>query len=344
MFNKPLRAALISSAFVFSATSFSSGMPSIDAPNLGAALLENLRVMFENEEYRSMFMDKLDFNAMLEEMNTDNENNAWANVIVRSGAAKQGVQNLELARKTEPGVMVCEIDAALIKEDCFAQDSQRDMEDEDLLYITEQEAKKTGSKGVSIQTIMSRIIGNAETARPKQYASSKLENKDMSIPNPLSAQYLIGSVGDTLILSPENLKYTIDYIDLLAPPYVSSYRDKKLLTLNKVYHAKELSKMSKKSFPRRVLQKLLSKRMMDGSNTSELYRMQEIAKYNFSNPNSLETVAAKIALSELDSADAIWRNMAANKAFSSDLALKKFKSSLDQEAMESIMMMYEMNK
>jgi hypothetical protein len=343
MFKKSLGAILISSSIIFSGSSSSSGMPSIDAPNLGANILENIRVLFESEEYRSMFMNKLDFNSMLEEMNTDNENNSWANVIVRGGASKQSVQNLELARKTEPGVMVCEIDAALIKEECFTKDSQRDMEDEDLLYITNEE-KKNGSVGVSIDTIMNRILGNAEIARPKEYVSSEIKNKDMSIPNPLSAQYLIGSVGGTLVLSPENFKYTTDYIDLLAPPYISSYRDKHLINSNKKLITKEISKMSKKAYPRRILQKLLSQRMIDGSNTSELYRMTEIAKYNFSNPNSLETVAAKIALSKLDSPDAIWRNMAVNKAFLSDLALKKFKTSLDQEAMESIIMMYNINK
>lgn len=342
MFKKGLKGCVAALFLATSSISY-SGLPTADLPNLGAQILETLREMLEHTELIGMYDQAMEYQSVLAELGIDGKNNAYSNLIIRQNQQKTDVHNKKILRQSMPAMKSCEVLlSASLNDICISLDKQVEMEDDDLLYDDPIVAKKKRASGKPTKTkvdLMKAIISRAKLSRPKQFEPSNIaENKDNDYNKPfaLNPQYLMSPVGATLTLSAEEEVAIKDYIDLIAPPYVASYRDEHLRRTNDGLLIANMVEKTAKTFPRQILQKLLSKRMAGNSGLSELQSLQIFSEEHFSGPGTMDTVAAKISLSNLASPTVIWRNMAVIKAFRVHMSIEKYKSSLNQEAIDAI--------
>lgn len=343
MLNKGFKAGVLALCIATSSVTY-SGLPNVDAPGLGAQILETLREMFEHAELMEMYEQTMEYQGVLAELGIDGENNAWSNVIIRTNQQKTDVHNKKILTQSVPAFKPCGVLASVVISDiCFSLDEQADLEEKDLIYddkVTSKKKEKEGKPTKKLSDLTKEIIDKAKLARPEQFETPEIaatKTNDYNKPDALNPQYLVSPVGATLTLSPEDEVAVKDYIDLIAPPYVASYRDEQYRKLDDTFLLSNMRDKTLKSFPRQILQKLLSKRMADGSGLSELQRLEIFSGHHFSSgSNVLDTVSAKISLSNLASPTVIWRNLAVIKAFHVHMSLEKFKASLDQEAIESI--------
>lgn len=102
VFKKKLISTAMLSCCMFYTPFASALLPTTDVGNLMEALAGNIQQSASWAQEKSMLMYKMDLSSMLEELSVDNTNNAISNLIIRTGAAKEEVQNLDVMEKSIP--------------------------------------------------------------------------------------------------------------------------------------------------------------------------------------------------------------------------------------------------
>jgi len=98
-------------SFIFvGAMSASNGawaVATADAPNLGAQIHENIQDAIDWGKEKAMMMADMDLKSLLSKFEIDSMYNGFANMISRTGAAMQNIQNLELMEKMAADINIC---------------------------------------------------------------------------------------------------------------------------------------------------------------------------------------------------------------------------------------------
>src|SRR5690554_5267639 len=106
-FKKTAFASLIAlSAGVYSPES--EAITFVDPANLAEKIIGNIMDAGRWAEEKSMMMMGMDMSALLERLSIDNINNGFANLIARSGAAMQEIQNRDLMEQLAFDKDICQ--------------------------------------------------------------------------------------------------------------------------------------------------------------------------------------------------------------------------------------------
>ena len=331
-------------------TSSFAVIPATDYANLGQSIVNNLQDMADSEAWQAIYKSMMDQAASFASMSVDNKNNVWSNVIVRQGAATQEVQNIELVKMSTPAFNSEKTLGLSISVYCNEGSEVASKEADDKSYVSTKEAQALKMEGKNVKTfqdtqneIIDRFNGGEGVCASPSDDSSK-----ETIESAINPRALISESPDNESLSPKAEQAIYDYIDLVAPPYVSSYLDK-----SRSEKADETLKIGNAelevfhSFPRTMLLKLMSKRSITNSRTglSEITTLSEFSDQHYGGGSSSNSnISGKIMLSNLAVPSVVWRNLAVMKAFQVHMAVLKYKSSLDQEAIMAFNLAFETRK
>ncbi len=83
-------------------------IPVTDYANLVENMMGNMDSIYQWSEEKAMKMMEMEADSLMQAMGLDNSNNAMANMIIRTGNAKQEIQNLEIMEQSEPDDDACE--------------------------------------------------------------------------------------------------------------------------------------------------------------------------------------------------------------------------------------------
>lgn len=84
-----------------------AGATVADPINFGAAVHENIQMAVNWGKEKAMTLAEMDLDTVLSMMQMDSMYNGFANLISRTGAALQSIQNLEIAEMLSPDVNIC---------------------------------------------------------------------------------------------------------------------------------------------------------------------------------------------------------------------------------------------
>lgn len=99
--------ALGVSVALLSSSPAQAGVPTLDYSNLVESITSNITEMANWAEEKAKMALEMDMEALMNKLSISNINNAFSNMIARSGAALQNIQNLEMAEMMEVDGDVC---------------------------------------------------------------------------------------------------------------------------------------------------------------------------------------------------------------------------------------------
>ena len=92
---------------LLSSTPAQAGVPTLDYSNLVEAITSNITEMANWAEEKAKMALEMDMEALMSKLSIANMNNAFSNMIARSGAAMQNIQNLEMAEQMAVDGDIC---------------------------------------------------------------------------------------------------------------------------------------------------------------------------------------------------------------------------------------------
>lgn len=103
-----LSLAILASSALFSTQKAEAQIPVTDAASLAQAIQDGITRVMESEIMQQIEQTGLDMMALFSEMEVDNINNAFSNMIARTGKALQDIQNIEQLEKAMPAQDICD--------------------------------------------------------------------------------------------------------------------------------------------------------------------------------------------------------------------------------------------
>jgi hypothetical protein len=103
-----LSLAILASSALFSAQRAEAQIPVTDVASLAQSIQDGITRVMESEIMQQIEQTGLDMMALFSEMEIDNVNNAFSNMIARTGKAMQDIQNTEQLEKSMPAQDVCD--------------------------------------------------------------------------------------------------------------------------------------------------------------------------------------------------------------------------------------------
>jgi hypothetical protein len=103
-----LSLTLLASSSFFSAQKAEAQIPVTDAASLSQAIQDGIARVMESEIMQQIEQTGLDMMALFSELEIDNVNNAFSNMIARTGKAMQDIQNIEQLEKGMPAQDICD--------------------------------------------------------------------------------------------------------------------------------------------------------------------------------------------------------------------------------------------
>ncbi len=103
-----LSLAILASSALFSTQKAEAQIPVTDAASLAQAIQDGITRVMESEIMQQIEQTGLDMMALFSEMEVDSINNAFSNMIARTGKAMQDIQNIEQLEKAMPAQDICD--------------------------------------------------------------------------------------------------------------------------------------------------------------------------------------------------------------------------------------------
>lgn len=312
-------------------------VPMADVANLAENIAGNIQDMQTWAKEKALMMMEMDMEAMMEEMSVDNTNNAMSNMIIRTGAATEEVQNLEVAEMTEPDKDACNtiaVQASLNDALCIAADKVRDKTEETL----EKNADFTAIPSEQIQK-------QKEIASEFVEKCLELQDKTVDEENPMATSMCLrasiltgGSTIDTY--DAQQSEAVSQYIQLITGPIPST---KKTGTLEKDSNSRNMTligEMRKEAFRSMVstsLHEIASLRTSPGGvEMSPLHNMTRFNKDRFGKIDWMATIQNVNPDKKNDVLPSeIMRKMAVMDSFMVHLSLMQYKQQLRIEALQA---------
>jgi hypothetical protein len=190
-------------------------IPVTDYANLVENMLANMDQIYQWSEEKAMKMLEMESESLMQAMGVDNTNNGMANMIVRSGNAKQELQNLEIKEQSEPDDDACK---TVTNQVLLGQVSCKTLDQ--VIDKTSESEEKHSNFGKSYQEtkadaskIMNKIIDECNILQDGEFD----ENSPLKTSNCTKAGIFNGSVsGDSL--SQFDQKAADVFVDLVSGP------------------------------------------------------------------------------------------------------------------------------
>lgn len=328
-------------------------LPGTDFAKLIEQITGNAKLVEQYEQYKALYKETSDNIGKIASLQTDANNNAMANWAVRSNKSKADIQNLELAEKVTPALDACSsLAASAATNPCPRRAFVEG------LYPTNWERVSTvaGSLGrdTTVSYRMGSILNRAEQKYPSGFSSplssgvsngnagqssedggnsGGQSNGESSYDNsaededviPFEPIAMLSSDFQYLTLFDDDMQSTIDFIDLIAPPFVYTEKMQLNMKIDSRYKVNYMRDHAIKDIARVSLQDIASLRSPSERGVSSLTAMQDFA-------DTQTSLAEKIGYSNIAVPSVVWRNIALMRAYQVHMALERFKLSLKRES------------
>jgi hypothetical protein len=345
MFGSPKLKTMIAIAITSAGISYSSNSSAIISFTDYAALVENsagnIQDMYNWAQEKALTMMEMELTSTLEGLSIDNMNNAIANVISRTGAATQEVQNLEVLEKSAPDKDAC----ATITLQILGKDAECATAEKSSQAIKKAQAKhanySSGGSAYKDETkkLVEKVVQDCEVL---QDPSLEMNDENLLASSMCADSGLLTGVtldGDTL--NPDQEKAAALYIDLVTGVEPTFKKSSLLQDDSASYNKMLVSEMRRESFRSIVITSLNEIKAMRTSpgidseaDPSPMQLLQEFDDDRFGDADwmaELQNVKASSKNSIYPSE--INRKIAVMDAFSVHLDLLQYKQSLRMEAL-----------
>lgn len=316
--SKKTKKCLLVSCVLSALTSFSANAlfpPFVDYANLAERISGNFKSLMDNEQFKVVGKKAVDAAGKLTGLKVDAQNNATANMIIRKNQARADVQNMEVLEKSNTSINPCFAIALTIS-------------NQDWCSTLDQNNELAENRNSEILTVKERNEKNKE-----------LVTTDLGVINSIVG----GSKGQ---LTMDNGTYQNDYenalkfTDLISPTLAltdfeieKSKREPEYML--ELYRKKLMMNMSKEA-----IQGVINKKHDPDPNDnkfSELESLQYFVDQHKvkSNDEIEDSLASKLAVSNLSTPTAIIRTETVMMAYKIHLQLLSFKESLVIEQLEA---------
>lgn len=338
---KKIKVFMICSMLMLPASKSHAEFPLVDIPNLAAGVWGNIQKMAEgiqNSELYNQLFTLVKENFKLE---TASVNNGAANYVARTNAAKQEIQNMEMAEQMQPIGNACQqVTFAFSLGDlgCKAETAGKKFLDNPSrkAYLNNNDKEK--------QKIAKQLVEDIQSTYPgifKKKDSDKdvATSEDAPIAYSLNANPLFSSSEAFLALDQEEYDAMSNLISLIVPDYSFRETYKNLDDLNERQLLLFSSSEALRSVPEQSLKAILGVRTSgevlareqgsESSNTSsKLHSLSEAIK-----DASSESAIYSISVGDTSTPSQLYRHRVLNLARSVELQLEQFKESLNVEGM-----------
>lgn len=264
-------------------------------------------------------------------------NNGFSNWAIRTNQSKADIQNNEMLQKSSPGIDFCSAMAPLsMTNPCNSGNYLKHLYLGNRSYGSgDAPVKRPGQ--INIEDRNKEIIKNALASRPSYFSSRSngdAPTNELSISiEPLG---LMSDKKEYLTVSEDDALKMIDYIDLIAPPYIYTPEMIRNSMSDEKYKVVYMKEQAMREVPRTILQSHLSNRVGGNTGISKQSSYQEFSDTYYSGDDYKETIAHKISTSNLAIPDAVLRNIVMIKTFRLNMALQQYRSSLNIEHVNAI--------
>lgn len=321
-----------------------SGPPGEDFPQLGARILLNLTKLLIQNKRMSGVEKAMDYASQLKEMNIEAVNNAWSNVISRTGIADIENQHNSIKIKSQPALNVCGAFTASITAEvnlCDAVDEavKFKVKHSNVASIfgvkAEEDVPESDRKFNSITDREKAIIDQITNARPDYIkGKNKQEHRQMYTANlsPTDASILMTSQPQFSTISEEDANTVSNFIYLISPPFEKDKSVYRFRELDDEIKIELLRDMGFHSIASESLFYALEKRLQSGVSGGSYLNAIERYAGKIYGPES-DTVSTAMMTSNLATPTAIYRNMALMRSNHVKTSLEEFKQGLRYESL-----------
>lgn len=332
----------------YSAPSHAVASVVIDPGAIAEAINGNIQSIKQWAQEKAMSLAKMDFDALLAELNIDNMNNAIANVITRGGLATQDVQNLEVLKESAPDKDACStLTLQILSDDisCQAADNVKTR----ISAMTSRNSNFSGNEADYKQNLEASNKNVVDVC--KSLTSGDDNDSEDPLKNTLCtrADLLIGSsTGDTK--TPEETEATQKIIEILTG-VSGTFKGSSLLEENSpTKNAKLIQEIKMEAYRSAVSTSLLEVSAMRDSPTtngsdplpSPLALLSKFVEERFGSSEWVSTIGNINA----DTKNTVYgpeinRKIATMEAFQLNMEMIKLKQQIRMEGLMALMLMYQ---
>lgn len=312
-------------------------IPTTDIANLAEGIAGNIQDMYNWAEEKTMMMMDMDLSSMMEELSINNENNAIANMIVRNGAAKQEIQNLEIAEQSTPDmdapdtatIQVLEESATCSSTVNSKKTSEESLEDHCQFETPEKDQIKENRE------IVKGFIEDCENLKRDSDSGSSL---GMNGTMCTQASILVGA-GTLDTLDENQSKAVKNYIKLISgvnPDIKKSYKYKADSVAKRESLIREMRKEAFRNLAVTSLNEIAYMRISEEGRLAPLHLLSEFDSNRY---KSLDW-STKVSNTSISAKNSVYpsqilRKMAVMDSFLVHMSVLQYKQSLRQEAIDA---------
>lgn len=312
-------------------------IPTTDVAGLAESIAANIQALHQWAEQKSMMMMEMDMMAMMEELSVDNENNAISNVIVRTGAAMQEIQNLEVIEQSIPDKDSCRtiaVQVSLGDALCVVADKIAEKTDERL-------EKNSGFNKPSSKQIKERNQIAKDFVEQCLELQEGIRDPETPIKKSMCLKASILTGGSTIdTYDPNQEKAVNKFIELIAGPIPTIKETGTLSNSGASQNKKLIQEMRKEAF-RALVDTSLSevagmRTSPNGTELSPLHHLSEFDKTRFGSVDWMATLQ-NVNPDKKNSVypSEIMRKMAVMDSFMVHMTVLQYKQQLRIEAIQA---------
>lgn len=332
-------------------------IPGTNYAELIEQLTGNAQFAQQYSQYTDMYKKINENIGKLSGMTVDANNNAMANWTIRSNQSKADIQNLEIKQKLTPAIGAClSATASKVENPCPRRAFVEG------LFPTNWERASAVAGSLGQQSGVSYRMGSVLERMEQKYTSafrstppvagvesgsgqssghlgsggggSGLSGSEDSVAEgeeviPIEPVAMLSGDFQYLTLFEEDMQATVDFIDLIAPPFVYTLPMQAKMNIDPRHKIKFMNEHAMKDAARVSLQELASLRNPSEAGLSTLSAMQDFA-------DTQTSLAEKIGYSNIAVPSVVWRNIAIMRAFQVHMALERYKLSLKREGIVAL--------
>jgi hypothetical protein len=314
-------------------------IPVTDFANLVENMVGNMDSLYNWSEEKAMKMLEMEADSLMQAMGLDNSNNGMANMIIRTGNAKQEIQNLEIQEQSEPDDDACK---TVTNQVLLGQVSCQSVGS--VIDDTSKSEEKHANFG---RTYQETKVDSANITKKIIDDCSILQDGEFDAENPLKTSNCIkagifnGSVsGDSL--SQFDQKAADVFVDLITgpvPEYKHSNKFENGSYAQNEHRVKELRQEALRSLANTSLNEIKAIRLSSSESgttavPSPLDAMNKFNKDRFLDPSWVASVQnVNPETKNKITPTMIQRKMLVINAFIAHVELEQYKQQLRQEAL-----------